>query len=84
MPWGPHVETGNLRGVLLVTLAPGTAFGVHLARAVTPEAAAEPSAAPPLRVYREAPAALRLRRFEDRSAQLFCGRRVIVRVSVPG
>jgi hypothetical protein len=31
-----------------------------------------------------APGTLRLRRFEDGSAQLLCGGRVLVRVSVPG
>jgi hypothetical protein len=30
------------------------------------------------------PGRLRLRRFEDRSARLECGERVLVRVSVPG
>jgi len=30
------------------------------------------------------PRTLRLRRFEDRSARLECGGRVIVRISVPG
>jgi hypothetical protein len=36
------------------------------------------------RVRCEHPRTLRLRRFEDRSARLECGGRVIVRVSVPG
>jgi hypothetical protein len=36
------------------------------------------------RVACHAPETLRLRRFEDGSAQVLCGRRVIVRISVPG
>lgn len=36
------------------------------------------------RVLCEHPRSLRLHRFEDRSARLECGGRVIVRVSVPG
>jgi hypothetical protein len=36
------------------------------------------------RVRCEHPRTLRLHRFEDRSARLECGGRVIVRVSVPG
>jgi hypothetical protein len=35
-------------------------------------------------VFCARPATLRLRRFEDRSAQLLCGGRVLLRVSVPG
>lgn len=41
-----------------------------------------PDAAPRVRCPRSR--ALRLRRFEDGSAQLRCGRRVLVRVAVPG
>jgi hypothetical protein len=37
-----------------------------------------------MRIECRIPRELRLRRFEDRSAQLLCGRRVIVRISVPG
>jgi len=36
------------------------------------------------RVFCEHPRTLRLQRFEDRSARLECGGRVIVRVAVPG
>jgi hypothetical protein len=36
------------------------------------------------RVRCERPRTLRLQRFEDRSARLECGGRVIVRVTVPG
>lgn len=36
------------------------------------------------RVHCERPGALRLHRFEDRSARLECAGRVLVRVSVPG
>jgi len=48
---------------------------------------AGPGAAPALaapRVDCHAPATLRLRRFEDGSAQLLCSGRVIVRVAAPG
>jgi hypothetical protein len=47
-----------------------------------------PAAAGPIhvapRVACGRPGSLRLRRFEDRSARLECGERVLVRVSVPG
>lgn len=36
------------------------------------------------KVFCEHPRSLRLHRFEDRSARLECGGRVIVRVAVPG
>lgn len=36
------------------------------------------------KVFCERPRSLRLHRFEDRSARLECGGRVIVRVAVPG
>lgn len=75
---------GICRGVLLVTLAPGAALSGALIRGVDAEATAEPAAVAPPRVHCAAPATLRLRRFEDHSAQLLCGRRVIVRISVPG
>lgn len=39
---------------------------------------------PAPRVFCEHPQTLQLRRFEDRSARLECGGRVLVRVSVPG
>jgi hypothetical protein len=42
------------------------------------------AAAAPPRVECRTPQKLRLRRFEDGSAQLLCADRVIVRVSVPG
>ena len=71
------------RGVLLVTLAPGAVFPGLLAQGVSADQVARP-AAPPLRVHCAAPATLKLRRFEDRSAQLRCAGRVLVRVSVPG
>lgn len=75
---------GICRGVLLVTLAPGAVTGGLLARGVGAEPAAEPVAAPPPRVHCAAPETLRLRRFEDGSAQLLCAGRVLVRVAVPG
>lgn len=77
---------GICRGALLVTLAPGAVFSGLLMRGIEAEAkpAAEPAVASSPRVHCAAPATLRLRRFEDRSAQLLCGHRVIVRISVPG
>jgi hypothetical protein len=45
---------------------------------------AKPAVSSALAVRCERPAKLRLVRFEDSSAQLFCGRRLLVRVSVPG
>lgn len=38
----------------------------------------------PARVFCARPGALHLHRFEDGSAQLLCGRRLLVRVNVPG
>lgn len=78
--WGQ----GICRGVLLVTLAPGAVFGGLLAKGLSAEPGAEPTAAPPPRVRCATPATLKLRRFEDRSAQLLCAGRVLVRISVPG
>jgi hypothetical protein len=68
-------------GVCLVTVAPGA-----LTVAAVTENVAVATEVSPVRVSRvecEPDRGLRLRRFEDRSAQLLCGRRVIVRVSVP-
>ena len=42
------------------------------------------SALPASAVVCERPSTLRLRRFEDGSARLECGARLLVRVSVPG
>ena len=61
---------GGLLASLLIVLA-GLASG--------PDA---PRSAP--RLLCERPATLALHRFEDRSAQLLCGRRILVRVAVPG
>lgn len=74
---------GICRGALLVTLTPGTLLAGVLLAGLDQKAAADPPAATQARVHCSAPKTLRLRRFEDRSAQLLCGRRVIVRVSVP-
>jgi hypothetical protein len=52
-------------------------FGTH-------DVTREPRNAPPPRVHCPPRRALRLRRFEDGSAQLRCGDRVLVRVAVPG
>jgi len=46
-------------------------------------AGSEPQVRGP-KVFCEQPRTLHLHRFEDRSARLECGGRVIVRVSVPG
>ena len=54
-----------------------------LATPLTTSAGSERGGASP-RVFCERPRSLRLHRFEDRSARLECGGRVIVRVSVPG
>lgn len=74
---------GICRGALLVTLTPGSLFVGVLLADLDQEAAAEPATMAPVRVHCSAPPTLRLRRFEDRSAQLLCGRRVIARISVP-
>jgi hypothetical protein len=54
-----------------------------LAIPLNTSAGSEPQGGAP-KVYCERPHTLRLHRFEDRSARLECGGRVIVRVSVPG
>jgi hypothetical protein len=54
-----------------------------LATPLTTSAGSERGAAAP-KVFCGQPHSLRLHRFEDRSARLECGGRVIVRVSVPG
>ncbi len=68
--------------VTLAALCPAVAFGPPSSVADAPPAVA-PGAAP-LRAECRTPRALRLRRFEDGSARLHCGRRLLVRVSVPG
>lgn len=78
------------RGAWLVTFAPAALLGIPLAAGGEDAGPAPRSrdAVPPMRlvprVACRAPETLRLRHFEDRSAQLLCGRRVIVRISVPG
>ncbi|HWC07435.1 MAG TPA: hypothetical protein VG458_00140 [Solirubrobacterales bacterium] len=67
-----------------MTLTPGTLFAGVLLAGLDEGAAAEPAIATPVRAHCSAPRTFRLRRFEDHSAQLLCGRRVIVRISVPG
>jgi hypothetical protein len=54
-----------------------------LAIPLTTSAGSEPGGVAP-RVFCEHPHSLHLHRFEDRSARLECGGRVIVGVSVPG
>ncbi len=78
------LHRGICRGVLLVTLAPGACFAGLLPKGVSADQVARPAAAPPPRVHCAAPATLKLRRFEDRSAQLRCAGRILVRISVPG
>jgi hypothetical protein len=87
-----------MRWLLPLLLAALLTFAVSLSsaganRGAVPAGYGPPSgtAAPPSapdravpRVNCERPRTLRLRRFEDRSARLECGGRVIVRVSVPG
>ncbi len=84
-------KRGLARGAWLVTLAPAALSASVLAAGLggggvsqgePPEAAT--STRPSTRVACPTPETLRLRRFEDGSAQLLCGRRVTVRVSVPG
>ena len=72
-------------GACLVTLAPGLASATAVNETMVPSAPAQPQplSAGPLRAECEAPRTIRLRRFEDGSAQLFCAGRVLVRVSVP-
>lgn len=70
-------------GVSLVTLVPGLATVATLSGPLAGATDAAP-AAKPMRIECKVPRELRLRRFEDGSAQLLCGRRVIVRISVPG
>lgn len=67
-------------GVCLVTLAPGAVTAIAVTESVAVVAEAPAKRVPRVECDRE----LRLRRFEDRSAQLLCGDRVVVRVSVPG
>lgn len=54
-----------------------------LAIPLNSSAGSEPRVGVP-KIFCESPRTLRLHRFEDRSARLECGGRVIVRVSVPG
>jgi hypothetical protein len=54
-----------------------------LATPLTTSAGSERGGAAP-KVFCAQPRSLRLHRFEDRSARLECGGRVIVRVAVPG
>ncbi len=66
-PWGPMA-----RRALAITLA-----------AVVLWAAGSAAASPAARVECSKPGTLRLVRYEDRSARLFCAGRVLVRISVP-
>jgi hypothetical protein len=80
-----HLLVVTAAVVALTFFAAGTsaAAGPRLDRAaVLPAMPAAGSAA--FAVHCERPATLRLIRFEDGSAQLRCGRRLLVRVSVPG
>jgi hypothetical protein len=65
--------------LLLLFLLPLTGLAIPL----NTSAVSEPQRGVP-KVFCERPRALHLHRFEDRSARLECGGRVIVRVSVPG
>jgi hypothetical protein len=68
--------------VTFVALFPAFAPGSRSDASSSVSAAPRPIAAS-LRTECATPRALRLRRFEDGSAQLLCGPRVIVRVSSP-
>lgn len=88
---------GICRGALLVTIAP-VALAVGLASNGLDRVGAAPTTEADTRSAVEArrgsglapriecpaPQTLRLRRFEDGSAQVLCAGRVIVRISVPG
>jgi len=65
--------------LLLLFLLPLTGLAIPL----NTSAGSEPHAGAP-KVFCEQPRTLHLHRFEDRSARLECGGRVIVRVAVPG
>jgi hypothetical protein len=69
--------------VTFVALFPAFAPGSDSDAASAVGARASQRIAAPLRTECEVPRTLRLRRFEDGSAQLLCGPRVIVRVSSP-
>jgi hypothetical protein len=58
-------------------------IAMTLAAADGPSAPAVPVPSVP-RLECATPRALRLHRFEDGSAQLFCGRRILARISSPG
>jgi hypothetical protein len=66
----------------LVSFDSGAGYGVAHLRHVSHRRAPLDSA--PARVWCARPNRLRLRRFEDRSAQLLCAGRIVARVSVPG
>lgn len=68
-----------MRSLLLLLLLSLTGLAIPL----TSSAGSEPRVGGP-KVFCERPRTLRLHRFEDRSARLECGGRVIVRVAVPG
>jgi hypothetical protein len=65
--------------LLLLFLLPLTGLAIPL----NTSAGSEPHLGAP-KVFCERPRTLHLHRFEDRSARLECGGRVIVRISVPG
>jgi len=68
-------------GVGLVTLVPGLVSTAALKQSVATATEADLGSIP--RVECGSLHALRLHRFEDRSAQVLCGHRVLVRISVP-
>ena len=79
------LQQGIARGAWLITLAPGALFAGVLKTLLGGGAVGETrTATPPPRIQCATPATLRLRRFEDGSAQVLCAHRVIVRISVPG
>lgn len=93
------LRQGIARGAWLITLTPGVLSAGVIAAGLggggggagvvetgawaAREVRVAPAPSAP-RIECPAPSALRLRRFEDGSAQLLCRDRVIVRISVPG
>jgi hypothetical protein len=80
----------RLLATLLIALA-GLAAAPDRLPSPERHAAARPTAPPPPapprpvpRILCQRPPTLRLRRFEDRSAQVMCSGRVLARIAVPG
>ncbi|MGD9734874.1 MAG: hypothetical protein AB7V58_04590 [Solirubrobacterales bacterium] len=79
----------KLLATLLVALAglaaaPGQQRAPELHATAPPTAPPLAAAGPVPRILCQRPPTLRLRRFEDRSAQVICSGRVLARIAVPG